>query len=464
MWKTRLIAAVLLIVGVLIGLWVYSGAQGEKHNFHLGLDLSGGSYLVYKTDTSLIEKGEIADSLQALRDVIERRINLFGVAEPRVQIEKHKEEEHRLVIELPGVTNVDDAIEMIGQTPLLEFKTEVKNFEKLAKEQQTAVANAVLGEDGTLKLQIQDDNLKHIEDLYEDTGLTGRFLEKATLQFDQSNVGVRAGQAIVAISFNDEGAELFEKITSENVGKTVAIFLDGVIISNPVVNTTISGGDAVIEGNFTPEEAKELVGRLNSGALPIPIELLSVNTVGPSLGQDAVDAGVYAAIVGFILVSLILILWYRLPGLIAVVALGIYGTIMLAIFQFIPVTLTSAGIAGFVISLGIAVDANILIFERMKEEIRAGQSLYESINIGFKRAWSSIRDANISSIISAVILFWFGSSLIEGFALTFGFGIIVSMLTAITVTKFFLLIFAKKEVEVIGTFQRFLYGTGLSKK
>ena len=202
---------------------------------------------------------------------------------------------------------------------------------------------------------------------------------------------------------------------------------------------------------------------MNSGALPIPIELISTNTIGPTLGQDAVNAGVYAGVVGLILVALVLILWYRLPGLIAVLALGIYTAVMLWMFKFIPVTLTSAGIAGFIISIGIAVDANILIFERMKEEINAGNTLYNSVKMGFTRAWASIRDANISSIISAVFLFWFGTALIKGFALVFGLGILVSMFTAITVTRFFLLSLTKKDAKS-SKIMRFLYQNGFNNK
>jgi protein-export membrane protein SecD len=263
------------------------------------------------------------------------------------------------------------------------------------------------------------------------------------------------------LSFNKEGADLFEKITTENVDKTIAIYLDGILVSAPRVNQAISGGEAIIEGNFTIEKAKEMVGRLNSGALPIPIHLISTNTIGPTLGHNAVEAGVQAGIWGLIFVALILVLWYRLPGLIAVIALGIYTAIMLWLFKFIPVTLTSAGIAGFIISIGIAVDANILIFERMKEEIADGRSLYDAIDNGFKRAWASIRDANISSIISAIILFWFGTALIKGFALTFGLGILVSMFSAITVTRSIIMSFTDKEKKQPSKVMKFLFQTGL---
>lgn len=455
MWKIRIVAILILIAGILLGYWVYTGTQGEDSRFRLGLDLSGGSYLIYKADTSAVASADLADSLDSLREVIERRVNLFGVAEPVVQLEKHKvdgEIENRLIVELPGITDVNEAIDMIGQTPLLEFKTEGPDFGKVSLDQN----NYTIDENGKLTLNAS----LNLEDMYIDSGLTGRFLNKATLQFTNSG-GTQGigGEPIVGLSFNSEGAQLFQEITRDNIGKTVAIYLDGSIISAPVVNTEIAGGQAVIEGNFTPEEAKDLVTRLNSGALPVPIHLISVDSIGPSLGTEAVKAGIFSAVVGFLLVALILLLWYRLPGLIAILALLIYGSIMLALFQLVPVTLTAAGIAGFIISIGIAVDANILIFERMKEEMSIDKSLAEAIKVGFARAWSSIRDSNISSIISAVILFWFGSSLIEGFALTFGIGVLVSMLTAITITKMLLMSLAKAE-QGHTRLSKFLYGNG----
>ncbi len=463
MWKTRIIAFVFVIVGIFLGSYVLKSEQNGTNPFKLGLDLRGGSYLVYKADISDITEGEVKTSMDSLRDVIERRINAFGVAEPNVQTETHTlggDYEERLVIELPGVTDLDEAVEMIGQTPFLEFKVEAspEEQERINIEMQTLL----------------DTNEDEIEDVialtalenqrYVSTELTGKYLEKSQLQFSQGGIqngGGLQNQPIIGLSFNREGADLFEQITSENVGKTIAIYLDGLLVSAPRVNTAISGGQAIIEGNFTIEEAKETVGRLNSGALPIPIELISTNTIGPTLGQNAVDAGVKAGIIGLILVAVILILWYRLPGLIAVIALGVYSAIMLWLFKFIPVTLTSAGIAGFIISIGIAVDANILIFERMKEEIANGRTLYTSTVNGFVRAWASIRDANISSIISAIILFWFGTALIKGFALTFGLGILVSMFTAVTVTRSMLLSLTHKEAKSDSKVLRFLYKSGL---
>lgn len=464
MWKSRIIAVIALAIGVWAGYSVYHSEIYATNPFRLGLDLSGGSYLVYRADVSEISAEEVGDSMDSLRDVIERRINAFGVAEPNVQTETaafaEEGSEHRLIVELPGVTDLDQAVAMIGQTPFLEFRTErsEKERDKLIEQQQALINRIQAGD--------QDVDVSgFIDPYYVSTELTGKYLEKATLQFSQTNTGSGNFQAqpIIGLSFNKEGAELFEKITLDNVGKTIAIYLDGLLVSAPRVNTAIAGGQAIIEGNFTIDEAKTMVGRLNSGALPIPIELVSTNTIGATLGHNAVNAGVQAGIIGLIIVSLLLILWYRLPGLIAVVALGIYTALMLWMFKFIPVTLTAAGIAGFIISIGIAVDANILIFERMKEEILAGKTLYDAVQTGFSRAWASIRDANISSIISAVVLFKVGTTLIQGFALTFGLGILISMLTAVTLTRFMMLSLARKDAKEVRRGGRILYLSGLHK-
>jgi protein-export membrane protein SecD len=287
------------------------------------------------------------------------------------------------------------------------------------------------------------------------TELTGRYLKQASLEFDQNT-----REPKVSLQFDDKGTQLFADITKANIGKMVAIYLDGAPISTPVVREQIPNGQAVISGSFTPTEAKLLVGRLNSGALPVPISLLSRQTIGATLGVSAVQAGVKSTIIGFLLIALFLILWYRLPGLVAVISLCIYIAIILALFKLLPVTLTAAGVAGFIISLGIAVDANVLIFERVKEELRLGRTISDAVATGYSRAWFSIRDSNTSSIITAVILFWFGTSLIKGFALTLGMGVLVSMLSAITITKIFL-----SSIDFIGEskFARFLFSSGLSK-
>jgi len=455
MAKTRITALLILLLGVGIGLFVYKSEMAKRavapdkaptgflatHPFKLGLDLSGGTHLVYQADVSKVQESQIQDSMNSLRDVIERRVNIFGVSEPSIQIQDggfSNQGSHRLIVDLPGVTEVGKAIDMIGQTPMLDFRTE--NPDKKATEQ------AKVGADGQVTV---DASAKYIL-----TDLTGRYLDKATLEFNQTT-----GEPVVGLQFNPQGAALFEKITRENVGKTVAIFLDGQPISIPTVNEAITGGKAQISGNFKAQDAKTLVGRLNSGALPVPISLISTQTIGPSLGSQATQAGVKAAIIGFLAIALFLILWYRLPGLIAVVALSIYVSLMLAIFKLLPVTLTAAGIAGFIISIGIAVDANVLIFERIKEELRAGSGISDAIHHGFRRAWLSVRDSNTSSIITAFILFWFGTTLIQGFALVFLIGVLVSMISAISITRLFLYTL---NITKRNKFTNFLFGSGLS--
>lgn len=457
MWKKLILAVFMILLGAGVAFFVYKSeprlnknfetekAFLKKFPFRLGLDLSGGTHLVYKADVSAVEASEVANSMDALRDVIERRVNLFGVSEPVVQVQHGgfvSGEEEKLIVDLPGVTDVKKAIEMIGQTPLLEFKIEAPK--------DTTPQTVKVGKDGKLDLGSLD-----LGQQFATTELTGRYLERATLEFDQNT-----REPMISLQFNDIGTKLFADITKNNVGKMVAIYLDGAPISTPVVREEIPNGQAVISGSFTPTEARQLVGRLNSGALPVPISLLSTQTIGAILGDNAVNAGVKATVMGFLLIALFLILWYRLPGLIATFSLCIFIAIMLTIFKLLPVTLTAAGIAGFIISIGIAVDANVLIFERLKEEMRAGHSVTDAVKLGFSRAWMSIRDSNISNIITAVILFWFGTSLIKGFALTLGLGVMVSLFTAITVTRIFL-----STLGFIGEGKvaRFLFSSGLSK-
>lgn len=453
MWKKIILALLMLILGGGIAFFVFKSEPRlnknftnansffKNHPFRLGLDLSGGSHLIYKADTSAVPAGQVGDSMSALRDVIERRINLFGVSEPVVQVQSGGligGGGEQLIVDLPGVTDVKQATDMIGQTPLLEFKTEAP---------KGAAQNAKVGKDGKVTLDINSQ--------FVSTELTGRYLQQATLEFDTNT-----REPKVSLQFNDVGTKLFAQITKDNVGKVVAIYLDGAPISTPVVREEIPNGQAVISGGFTPTEAKQLVGRLNSGALPVPITLLSTQTIGAILGDSAVNAGVRAAIFGFLLVALFLILMYRLPGLVATLSLCIFIAIILALFKLMPVTLTAAGIAGFIISIGIAVDANVLIFERVKEELRSGRSINDAISAGFSRAWPSIRDSNLSSFITVLILFSFGTSLIKGFAFTLGMGIIVSMFSAITVTRIFL---STLGFMGEGKIARFLFSSGLSK-
>lgn len=448
--KTRIKALVVLLVGVFVAFFVYSSQMADEgsagifknREFKLGLDLSGGTHLVYRADMENVDSAKVDEAMDSLRDVIERRINIFGVSEPVVQVQKAgftNQGEERLIVDLPGVTDTKEAIAMIGQTPSLDFRTESQG--------KMTINASDLDENGALSVDLSD--------RYEITELTGQYLDRAILEFDPTT-----GEPVVSLQFDDEGSDLFEKLTQENIGKTLAIFLDGQPISVPVVREKITGGRAQISGGFeTAQEAKTLVGRLNSGALPVPIELISTQTIGPSLGVKAVDAGVKSAMIGLLIIAIFLIIWYRLPGLIATVALAMYVSIMLAIFKLVPVTLTAAGIAGFIISLGIAVDANILIFERLKEELKNGENVADAMKNGFSRAWFSIRDSNISSMISALILFWFGTSLIKGFALTFLLGVLMSMISAIVITRLFLYSLNVKNSNKV---TRALFGSGIT--
>jgi preprotein translocase subunit SecD len=417
-------SVILIIVMLILGWFIYASQKGgtgfvSKFPFKLGLDLAGGT------------------------DVIERRVNLFGVSEPIVQIEGAGtfSNDNKLIVDLPGVTDINQAIALIGQTPLLEFRL-IDPSSALATTTDSAAASST--------------EQKTPYQLSKQTGLTGGLLSNATLLFNNQT----GAQPVVSLKFNDEGSDLFAKITRENTGKILGIFLDREPISLPVIQEEITGGEATISGGFTAPEARDLVKNLNYGALPVPIQLIGTQTIGPSLGSNALFAGIKSGLWGIALVALFLVLWYRLPGLIATVALIMYVILSLVIFKLIPVTLTAAGIAGFILSIGMAVDANILIFERTKEELKRGKSLHDALHEGFHRAWLSIRDSNISSMITALVLFWLGTSAVKGFALTFGLGVLISMFTAITVSRTFLFAVAPK-LSTEGRLTKFLFGAGI---
>ena len=435
MLKTRITALILLILSVGIGFFVYASQFNTypyvaKIPFKLGLDLNGGTHLTYRADTSEVPN-DVKGAMSSLREVIERRVNLFGVSEPIVQVEEKggigEVKENRLIVELPGITDVGQAIKLIGKTPLLEFK--VVDSKSVASTTASGTPTFI------------------------ETGLTGKYLTKAILQFDQTT-----RQPYVGLEFNDEGKKLFADLTKKNIGNILAIFLDNQPISLPVVRQEISDGRAQISGGFTLEEAKQLVQDLNYGALPVPITLISTQSIGPSLGEAVLNAGVKSGKIAFIVIAIFLIIWYRLPGVIAVLALGLYVALNLAIFKLIPVTLTAAGIAAFILSLGMAVDANILIFERTKEELRKGKNLRDAVREGFHRAWPSIRDSNSSSIITGAILFYLAStSVVKGFALVFIIGVLTSMFTALTATRTFLFALPMKESKLF----KFLFSSGI---
>ncbi len=413
-----------------------------KRPFKLGLDLQGGTHLIYQADISNVASSDVMDSMQGVRDVIERRVNLFGVAEPVVQVNKTGSN-YRLIVELAGVKDAHQAIEMIGQTPFLDFREQRPQAEtdNILADQTEALEKLEQG----LEITLDEQNQLTEDPYFTPTNLTGRFLEGAQLQLDQQTY-----QSQVNLEFDSEGSKIFEALTRQNVGKRLAIYLDNAPISAPVVQEAISGGKAQISGNFSLDEAKELVQRLNAGALPVPIELINQQTIGASLGKISLEKSLKAGLWGFLAVLLFIIIYYRLPGLIASLALVIYIILVLAVFKLIPVTLTLAGIAGFILSIGMAVDANVLIFERLKEELKSGRSLGSSIEQGFKRAWPAIRDGNISTIITALILFIFATGLVKGFALTLGIGVLMSMFSAIVITRSFLRWFVGRGIEKYG--------------
>ncbi|MBD3300292.1 MAG: protein translocase subunit SecD [Candidatus Moranbacteria bacterium] len=494
----------------------------------LGLDLQGGAHLVYRADLSKIDEEDKDLATEAVRDVIEKRVNAYGVSEPQITTNR-TEKEYRIIIDLAGIEDVNRAIEMIGQTPVLDFREpkneqdyqlseeekqvaieknqaikkkaeEVlekaligENFEELAKEYSEDLSNKDNG--GSLgyvkKSTLQENYAKEFQEVllrddfevgtiwpelvrtdfgyhiikkedvrgegeeteiksshilfktvseekrpetelfpYKRTELDGKYLKRAQLVFDQNT-----GEPMVQLEFDSRGTELFKEITERNLGQPVAIYLDGFPRTQPVVQNVITNGKAVINGIGSQEEAKQLAIDLNSGALPVPIELISQENIGASLGQKSLDRSLEAGLYGIIALVIFMFIVYLFLGLVAALALGFYAVLMVAIFKLTGITLTLSGIAGFVLSLGMAVDANILIFERIKEELKQKRSLVESIDSGFSKAWVTIRDGNLSTIITCVVLIMLGTGVVKGFATTLFIGVLLSMFTAVFITR-----------------------------
>ncbi|NTV41357.1 MAG: protein translocase subunit SecD [Candidatus Moranbacteria bacterium] len=524
--KLQLKFAGVVFLALVVGIVSYPGVVNKippvfdlinKLKINLGLDLQGGIHLEYKADVSGIEdKSKISEALQGAQDVIEKRINAFGVGEPLVQTAQSGED-YRVIVEIPGVKDIEQAKNQIKETPLLEFKEEgvdpqmqkvfdsfnsqakekavevlakVKageNFESLAKENSQDPGSKENGGDlgfvkkGTfvpefdkvlfegslesgevypelvesdfgwhiikfLESRGQGENLEihsqHIlfakktieqypEFKYKSTGLTGKNLKNAMVDF--ASQGISSPK--IALQFDEEGTALFTDITKRNVGKRVAIFLDGEIVSAPMVNEEITGGRAEISGDYTLQEAKDQVQKLNTGALPVPLTLVSQQSIEASLGTESLNKSLIAGAIGLGAVIIFMLFFYRFLGLVASLALLIYTGLMITIFKMTGITLTLSGIAGFILSIGMAVDANVLIFERTKEEIRNGRTIINSLEEGFKRAWTSIRDGNISSLLTAGVLYLMGTGFVKGFAATLFIGVVVSMFTAVVVTR-----------------------------
>ncbi len=494
--------------------------------FNLGLDLQGGAHLVYQANTDVIPGADKASAVEGVRDVIERRVRGgLGVSEPLVQTTRVNND-YRVIVELPGITDVSQAIKMIGETPILEFKeesdeplrpltaTEQKEMDdfnktasanakeaqkdikggmtfeeavtKYSEDERTKSTGGDLGfiddtivpdfykwaethKDGEVSKELikspdglniikrlsvqekQDENSSTVKtyniarilirikqpidivppaDQWKNTGLSGKQLKRAEVSQDS-----QTGQVQVALNFDDEGTQLFADLTKRNVTKPIAIFLDGSMLSSPVVNEAILTGSAVISGSFTMQEARLLAQRLNSGALPVPVELISQQKVDATLGADSLQKSLKAGIIGLLLVMIFMVVYYRLPGLLSVLSLSVYALLTLALFKIMGVTLTLSGIAGLILSIGMAVDANVLVFERLKEELRLGKSLRYAMEESFLRAWPSIRDSHITALISCVFLVWFGTGFIKGFASILAIGTLINLFTAITVTR-----------------------------
>lgn len=388
----------------------------SENTFNLGLDLQGGVRVVYDIDLSSIPNNDKKQALESLQKIVTQRIDTFGVSEPKIYLEEG--DTTRLVFELAGIKNPEEAIQKIGQTPSLNFYKA-----RPADETQKIIE------------KLQAGNFDDFQNPYfiEPAVLSGKNLKTAEVIFDS-----QTQQPQVGVSFDDEGKKIFADFTKNNIGEILYIVLDGNIVSAPRINQEIPNGQATISGEFTAKSAKELVDYLNSGALPVPIKIASQQTVEASLGIESLYQSIRAGAMGLLFVAIFMIVFYRALGVIAVLALGIYSILVLAIFNLFGFTLTIAGITGFIVSVGLAVDGNILIFERMKEELRSGRDFEASTKEGFRRAWESIRDSQISTLISAIILFYLASGVVRGFGVTLTIGIIVSLFTAITVSRLFI--------------------------
>jgi len=384
-------------------------------NLKLGLDLQGGTEVTLNADMNDIEESDREDAIDSAREVIARRVDMYGVSEPLIKT-IISGNDYRISVALPGVESPEEALALIGQTARLEFR----------ELPESATDSATYGD-------------------FIPTELSGSDLKKSDIQFDP-----QTGQPAVGLQFTKEGGDKFAEITARNIDQPLAIFLDGFPISTPIVQQEITGGQAVINGEFTLDEAKNIAITLNAGALPVPINIIKQQNIDPSLGSDSINKSLVAGTIGLASVALFMILLYGSLGFVAVLGLIIYGFITLALYKLIPVTITLPGLAGFILSIGMAVDANILIFERTKEELRKGHSQRDALELGFGRAWDSIKDANIATLITTFILFnpldWNflnTSGLIRGFALTLFLGVVISLFTGVFVTRNLLRTFTK---------------------
>ncbi len=417
-----------------IALLILSGYILISKNTRLGLDLQGGMHLILQakpTNNQPLSHESLLGSLEVIRN----RVDALGLTEPSIRI-KGKDQ---ISVELPGIKNPEQAKKMVGDTALLEFisaEWAPVGIENLDEEKQ----KILLGNKGTLSFLVEKDNNGNVTAkkpiILKETGLTGKDLKLSSPGTDQF------GNPVVNLEFNKEGAEKFYSLTSKNINKPIAILLDKTVISAPNVKEAIGGGKAIISGNFSSKEVGNLVIKLNAGALPIPVDIISEKQIGPTLGKDSIEKSKLAFIIGLTLVCIYMILFYRGPGFLATLSLMCYLIISFSLFKLINATLTLPGIAGFILTMGMAVDANVIIFERIKEEL-GKHSITKSIINGFNQAYITILDANITTLLCAIVLFWIGTGTLKGFAITLSIGILVSMFSAITITQILLLSFPK---------------------
>lgn len=391
-----------------------------------GLDIQGGMQVVLQADMSKIPTEDRERAIESAREIILRRVDLFGISEPVVQTSKRGEEEYRIIVELPGIDDPAEALRLLGTTAQLSFRLQDLGEASTATESAVAFFNS-----------------------FKEVGISGEQLKRATVQFDP-----QTGEPVIGLEFNEEGTKRFAEVTTDHTGEALAIFLDEFPVTMPVIQTPILNGQAQISGGFAVEDAKQLAIQLNAGALPVPIQVIEQRTVGASLGQQSVKESVQAGLIGIGLVMVFMIAYYGLKGLLASLALVVYAVLTIAVYKILGVTLTLPGLAGLLLSIGMAVDANILIFERMKEELALDKPFERAMELGFGRAWDSIKDANTATIMTALVLinpldlsFLNTSGLVRGFGVTLLIGVLISLFTGIVVTRTLMRVFLKGASE-----------------
>lgn len=429
----------LILIGMILAIAIWIGASKEINVLNpisnepvfsrnveprLGLDLQGGLQVLLEAEIPADQQID-AESMEIARDIVQQRTDALGVNENLIQLAGDR----RIVGEFPGLEDTDSVLEIIQQTGLLEFV----DTGEFAPEEGSILNTDYSPTGEPVELPESGEVIYH-------TIMTGADLESVTVGTDQLGVNY-----VINFTLKSSGAQIFAEHTAANQGKFLTILLDKQVISSPVINDPITGGQGSISGNFTSETANAFAVQLRYGSLPVPLKVVETRIIGPTLGADSLNKSLQAGLIGMIIVAMFMVIYYRMPGLTAVLSILFYAVLAFAVFKWFHFTLTLPGIAGFLLSTGSALDANILIFERIKEELRSGRSVVQAFDLGFSRAWSSIRDSNLSAIITAVILFWFGSSfgatIVKGFSLTLALGVMISLFSAIYVTRSLLALF-----------------------